>query len=71
VAAYPKGQNSNPAEGLLTFIDNGVDPQTATIKLKATFRNKDRLPSAISPKRCHRVALSWTMTATVGWIFIS
>jgi membrane fusion protein, multidrug efflux system len=42
VAAYPKGQNSNPAEGLLTFIDNGVDPQTATIKLKATFRNKDR-----------------------------
>lgn len=42
VLAYPKGQNSNPAEGLLTFIDNGVDPQTATIKLKATFLNKDR-----------------------------
>jgi multidrug efflux system membrane fusion protein len=42
VQAYPKGQNSNPAEGLLTFIDNGVDPQTATIKLKATFQNKDR-----------------------------
>ena len=41
VAAYPKGQNSNPAEGLLTFIDNGVDPQTGTIKLKATFQNKD------------------------------
>jgi len=42
VLAYPKSQNSNPAEGLLTFIDNGVDPQTATIKLKATFQNKDR-----------------------------
>jgi multidrug efflux system membrane fusion protein len=42
VIAYPKGQNSNSAEGLLTFIDNGVDPQTATIKLKATFQNKDR-----------------------------
>jgi multidrug efflux system membrane fusion protein len=42
VIAYPKGQNSNNAEGLLTFIDNGVDPQTATIKLKATFQNKDR-----------------------------
>ena len=42
VLAYPKGQNSNPAEGLLTFIDNGVDPQTATIKLKATFPNKDK-----------------------------
>lgn len=42
VLAYPKDQNSNPAEGLLTFIDNGVDPQTGTIKLKATFQNKDR-----------------------------
>jgi multidrug efflux system membrane fusion protein len=42
VIAHPKGQNSNNAEGVLTFIDNGVDPQTATIKLKATFQNKDR-----------------------------
>ena len=42
VLAYPKGQSSNPAEGLLTFIDNGVDPQTGTVKLKATFQNKDK-----------------------------
>ena len=42
VQAYAKGQTSNPTEGRLTFIDNGVDPQTATIKLKATFQNKDR-----------------------------
>ena len=42
VLAYPPGQNSNPAEGLLTFIDDGVDPQTGTVKLKATFQNKDR-----------------------------
>jgi multidrug efflux system membrane fusion protein len=42
VLAYPKGQDSNPTEGLLTFIDNGVDPQTGTIKLKATFQNKDK-----------------------------
>lgn len=42
VLAYPKGQNASPAQGLLTFIDNGVDPQTGTIKLKATFENKDR-----------------------------
>ena len=42
VLAHPKGQNSNPAEGLLTFIDNGVDPQTGTVKLKATFQNKDK-----------------------------
>jgi membrane fusion protein, multidrug efflux system len=42
VEAYAKGQAFNPAEGRLTFIDNGVDLQTATIKLKATFQNKDR-----------------------------
>lgn len=41
VLAYPKGQSS-PAEGRLTFIDNGVDTQTGTVKLKATFVNKDR-----------------------------
>jgi len=39
VLAYPKGQAANPAEGQLTFIDNGVDPQTGTVKLKATFQN--------------------------------
>jgi membrane fusion protein, multidrug efflux system len=42
VLASPKGQSSNPSEGRLTFIDNGVDTQTGTIKLKATFSNKDR-----------------------------
>jgi len=42
VLAYPKGQSSSPSEGRLTFIDNGVDTQTGTIKLKATFANKDR-----------------------------
>jgi multidrug efflux system membrane fusion protein len=31
-----------PAEGVLTFIDNTVDPATGTIKLKATFTNHDR-----------------------------
>ncbi len=31
-----------PAEGVLTFIDNSVDPATGTIKLKATFANTDR-----------------------------
>lgn len=42
VFAYPKGQTSNPAEGYLSFIDNGVDTTTGTVKLKATFTNKDR-----------------------------
>jgi multidrug efflux system membrane fusion protein len=30
------------AAGKVSFIDNAVDPQTATIKLKATFPNGDR-----------------------------
>jgi multidrug efflux system membrane fusion protein len=42
VFAYPKGQTTNPAEGYLSFIDNGVDTTTGTVKLKATFANKDR-----------------------------
>jgi multidrug efflux system membrane fusion protein len=42
VLAYPKGQSGKPAEGKLTFIDNGVDPQTGTVKLKATFQNIDK-----------------------------
>jgi membrane fusion protein, multidrug efflux system len=42
VLAYPKGQTNNPAEGKLSFIDNGVDMQTGTVKLKGTFANKDR-----------------------------
>ena len=42
VYAYAKGQTTDAAEGVLSFIDNGVDPQTGTVKLKATFQNKDR-----------------------------
>ena len=41
VLAYPKG-DTNPVEGDLTFIDNGVNPQTGTVKLKATVQNRDR-----------------------------
>ena len=42
VQAYPKGQTDSPAEGRLTFIDNGVDTTTGTLKLKGTFPNGDR-----------------------------
>jgi multidrug efflux system membrane fusion protein len=42
VLAYPKGQTTNPVEGSLSFIDNGVDPTTGTVKLKATYQNKDK-----------------------------
>jgi len=42
VRAFPKGQSNDAAVGQLTFIDNGVDPTTGTVKLKGTFQNKDR-----------------------------
>jgi len=31
-----------PAEGLLTFVDNTVDNTTGTVKLKGTFENRDK-----------------------------
>jgi len=37
----PDGQDT-PVAGSLTFIDNQVDEATATIRLKATFDNRDR-----------------------------
>jgi len=42
VLAYPKGRPESPAEGRLTFIDNGVDTTTGMLKLKGTFQNGDR-----------------------------
>lgn len=33
---------SHPEEGVLTFVDNAVDVTTGTIRLKATFVNKER-----------------------------
>lgn len=42
VQAFAKGENGSPSDGILTFIDNAVDTTTGTVKLKATFDNKDR-----------------------------
>lgn len=42
VMAVLKDEPGQPLDGRLTFIDNAVDPTTATIKLKATFTNQDR-----------------------------
>jgi len=36
-----KVQGEAEANGVLTFIDNSVDPQTGMIKLKGTFPNAD------------------------------
>ena len=41
VLAFPKGEK-NATLGTLTFVDNGVDMTTGTVKLKGTFLNKDR-----------------------------
>jgi membrane fusion protein, multidrug efflux system len=42
VMAFISTEESKPEEGVLTFLDNTVDTATGTIKLKATFSNKDK-----------------------------
>lgn len=42
VIAAPQDETAKPQTGRLTFVDNGVDMTTGTIKLKATFPNTDR-----------------------------
>jgi multidrug efflux system membrane fusion protein len=42
VQAVIAGQADQPIEGKLSFIDNSVDPNTGTIKVKGTFTNPDR-----------------------------
>jgi multidrug efflux system membrane fusion protein len=42
VVARQEGTLAPPASGRLSFIDNAVDPQTGTIRLRATFTNADR-----------------------------
>lgn len=41
VHATIPGQNGPPARGTLSFVDNVVDRTTGTIRLKATFPNRD------------------------------
>jgi membrane fusion protein, multidrug efflux system len=57
VTASPQDAATPPASGRLTFFDNGVDPTTDTIKLKATFDNGDR---ALWPGQFSRVTLHLT-----------
>jgi len=42
VDAIIPGEETRPAHGELTFIDNAVDKTTGTIRLKGTFANSDR-----------------------------
>ncbi len=40
VKVVPPGFDEAPEKGELTFMDNTIDPTTGTLKLKATFENK-------------------------------
>lgn len=42
VMVAPAGSSEPPASGTLTFLDNAVDQSTDTIRLKASFDNRDR-----------------------------
>ncbi|MGO9468687.1 MAG: multidrug transporter subunit MdtA, partial [Isosphaeraceae bacterium] len=39
VDAYDRAATTKLAQGLLTTLDNQVDPTTGTLKLRATFQN--------------------------------
>jgi multidrug efflux system membrane fusion protein len=39
----PEGAAGKAENGTVTFIDNAVDPATGTIKLRASFQNRDRV----------------------------
>jgi multidrug efflux system membrane fusion protein len=41
VRAFPREDSTRGAEGYLSVIDNTVDASTGTIRLKATFENRD------------------------------
>jgi multidrug efflux system membrane fusion protein len=42
VEAVIPGDETRPARGVLTFVNNSVDASTGTIQLKGTFDNRDR-----------------------------
>jgi multidrug efflux system membrane fusion protein len=42
VTASPPNDDGSPAVGRISFVDNAVDEQTGTIRIKGTFPNADR-----------------------------
>jgi multidrug efflux system membrane fusion protein len=42
VEAYISKEEKTPEQGVLTFVDNTVDPTTGTIKMKGTFLNMQK-----------------------------
>jgi membrane fusion protein, multidrug efflux system len=62
VVAAPQDGDPQTVEGHLTFVDNLVDSTTDTIKLKATFPNKDQ---RLWPGQFTRVSLRLAMLPQV------
>ena len=60
VIVSPQDDESDKEIGVLTFVDNSVDPATGTIKLKGTFPNNDR---KLWPGQFARVTLRLTTQA--------
>jgi len=42
VRAAPAGMAGNDSTGTVSFVDNAVDPSTDSVRVKATFPNRDR-----------------------------
>lgn len=64
VEARPAGDNSPPETGEVTFLDNAVDPATATIRLKGIFANqKSRLwPGQFATVRLNLTSIADAVT---------
>jgi multidrug efflux system membrane fusion protein len=62
VVAAPQDGDPQTVDGRLTFVDNQVDSATDTIKLKATFPNKDQ---RLWPGQFTRVSLRLAMLTQV------
>lgn len=55
VTATPAGAAGTVGDGRLTFVDNSVDPGTGTVRLRATFPNRDE---ALWPGQFARVSVT-------------
>jgi multidrug efflux system membrane fusion protein len=60
--AFPAGENGPSLPGVLSFVDNTIDPATGTIILKSTFPNGDR---ALWPGQFLNVSLTLTVEKNV------
>jgi multidrug efflux system membrane fusion protein len=60
--AFPSSEDGASIPGVLSFVDNAIDPATGTIMLKSTFSNQDR---ALWPGQFLNVSLTLTIEKNV------